>query len=65
MRRLCRLALCAGALMLMGAAAPGGEAEPAKATEGRYVIGVEFVRVGDMDRALLESFIERERRMAP
>jgi len=34
------------------------------ATEG-YRIGVEFLTVDDMDQALLDSFLDRERRKSP
>jgi hypothetical protein len=39
--------------------------EALEASPGRHVVAVEFVQVADMDRALLESFLERERRRAP
>jgi len=39
--------------------------ETVETSPRRHVIAVEFVHVADMDRALLESFLERERRTAP
>jgi hypothetical protein len=39
--------------------------EAVETSPGRHVVAVEFVHVADMDRALLESFLERERRRAP
>ncbi len=39
--------------------------EPARQAEGPYRIGVDFVRLQALDRALLASFLERERRKSP
>jgi len=39
--------------------------EALETSPGRHVVTVEFVHVPDMDRALLESFLEREGRRAP
>ena len=35
-------------------------AKSLEASPGRHAVVVEFVQVADMDRALLESFLERE-----
>jgi hypothetical protein len=38
---------------------------PSETSPGRHAVVVEFVQLADMDRALLESFLERERRRSP
>ena len=38
--------------------------EAVETSPRRHLVAVEFVHVEDMDRALLESFLERERRTA-
>jgi hypothetical protein len=35
---------------------------PSEASPGSFVVGVDFEDVPEMDRALLESYLERERR---
>lgn len=37
-------------------------ARPGDGPEGAYLVGVDFEDVDEMDQALLESYIERERR---